>query len=132
MTLRNNIIAAFLATFGYKPTILIRAPGRVNLLGTHVDYNDGWVLSAAIDRAIWLAAAPTEGERVRIKSLDMDQSHETSISDLAQGQKQIEGQDPHSQWRMIPAGVAWALEQENYSLAGLDAVLPETFQSAPV
>jgi galactokinase len=132
MILRNNIIAAFSATYGYKPTILARAPGRVNLLGAHVDYNDGWVLPAAIDRAIWLAAAPTGGERVRIKSLDMDQSHETSISDLAQGQKQIESQDPHSQWRMIPS--AWP-GRSNKRIIRWQVSMPfspETIQSAPV
>ena len=44
-----------------KAQIIIRAPGRVNLLGEHVDYNDGCVLPAAIDRAVRLAAAPAPG-----------------------------------------------------------------------
>lgn len=122
MTIRSNAITAFSATYGRKLTILVRSPGRVNLLGAHVDYNDGWVLPAAIDRAIWLAAAPTDGERVRIKSLDMAQSYETNTFDLIQGQEQIESQGAYSQWCMIPAGVAWALDQENHSLAGLEAV----------
>ena len=48
-----HAIATFTATYGRAPDFVARAPGRVNLLGEHVDYNDGWVLPAAIDRAAY-------------------------------------------------------------------------------
>ena len=51
-------------TFGRPPALVVRAPGRVNILGEHVDYNDGLVLPAAIDRAVYIAAAPTQDELV--------------------------------------------------------------------
>ena len=54
-TLREHVTKYFQQTFGSVPEYMIRAPGRVNLLGEHVDYNEGFVLPAAIDRAVWVA-----------------------------------------------------------------------------
>ncbi|MFN0016071.1 MAG: galactokinase [Saprospiraceae bacterium] len=53
----TTIQAAFIAAFGERPEVSVRAPGRVNLIGEHTDYNGGFVLPAAIDRAIWLSAS---------------------------------------------------------------------------
>ena len=66
-----DLLAHFSSHFGNPAAIQVRAPGRVNLLGEHVDYNDGVVLPAAIDRAVHLAAAPTAGELVRLYALDL-------------------------------------------------------------
>ena len=54
-----NLRRIFRTTFGSDPTHIARAPGRVNLLGEHVDYNDGFVLPAAIDRATYVAFSPS-------------------------------------------------------------------------
>ena len=64
ITRKDEIIAAFRDRFGRSPELVVRAPGRVNLLGAHVDYNEGWVITAAIDRAVWLAAAAARETRI--------------------------------------------------------------------
>jgi galactokinase len=66
---RDALIAAFSARFGRPPTALVRAPGRVNLIGEHTDYNGLPVLPFAIDRAVCLAAAPRADREVRLASL---------------------------------------------------------------
>ena len=54
----QNLEQAFATYFNAKPSFIVRAPGRVNLIGEHTDYNDGFVLPMAIDRAVWIALAP--------------------------------------------------------------------------
>ncbi len=60
--------------------VLIKAPGRVNLIGEHTDYNDGFVLPAAIDKSIWLAISLNDTGRVRLISVDMDEEYEVELS----------------------------------------------------
>jgi galactokinase len=98
----------------------VTAPGRVNLLGEHVDYNDGWVLPAAIDRAVRLAAAPRADRKVSLRALDLDQS---VIFDL----DRLDGKvDEHGAalpaWALYPAGVAWVLQKHNLTVDGMDVV----------
>ena len=78
------------------------APGRVNLLGEHVDYNDGPVLPVAIDRAVRLTFTPRQDSQVHLKAVDL--KAEASF-DL---------------WVVYPAGVAWALQQQGLEVRGLD------------
>lgn len=115
--LRERATAAFRTTYGRKPEIVARAPGRVNLLGAHVDYNDGWVLPAAIERAAWVAAAPNGENVVRIHFLDFNEDDAFPLDDL----------NPRSpvanEMSRYPAGVAWALQEAGYQLPGIDAVL---------
>lgn len=73
MTPYQRTLDAFLDTFGYPPHILVRSPGRINLLGEHTDYNGGPVLPAAVDRAIWLAAAPRTDGQCRLWACDYDE-----------------------------------------------------------
>ena len=56
MTLQQQVTEEFERRFGEAPTLIVRAPGRVNLIGEHTDYNDGYVMPLAIDRAVWIAA----------------------------------------------------------------------------
>ena len=69
MTLDTQTSQAFQQRFGAAPTFVVRAPGRVNLIGEHTDYNDGFVMPMAIDRATWIAPAtvgepPGDGARI--------------------------------------------------------------------
>ncbi|UXH80590.1 galactokinase [Roseateles amylovorans] len=70
----ESVIRAFTARHGVAPTVLARAPGRVNLIGEHTDYNDGFVLPAAIDRDTWVAAGPRTDGLVDALALDEEQA----------------------------------------------------------
>ena len=77
MDVRARTIAAFQQQFGVEPDFVARAPGRVNLLGEHVDYNDGFVLPAAIDRATYVAFRASGNSLTSLLALDLGE--ETSF-----------------------------------------------------
>ncbi len=104
---------AFIRYFNAKPRIIVRAPGRVNLIGEHTDYNEGFVLPMAIDRAVWIALRPRADRRLRIHSLDLEADSDFELDSLEKG----EG------WAEYLKGVAWALRQEGFALCGWDAVI---------
>ena len=66
-----SIHATYKRKFGRLPEVVVRAPGRVNLVGAHVDYNEGWVLPGAIDRSVWVAAGRRSDSLLSIESLDL-------------------------------------------------------------
>ena len=107
--------AAFEGAFGSRPEWSCRAPGRVNLIGGHVDYNQGLVLPAAVDIHIELLFRPRPNRRVRIRSIDFEETAEFDIAGLEPGA--VTG------WAAYPAGVAWAMERAGLELRGLDATL---------
>jgi galactokinase len=86
----------FAQQFGHTPSLIASAPGRVNLIGEHTDYNDGFVLPCAVDRRVAVALSPGSGR------LYSDDFHEARTLD-----------DAHDDsWADYPRGVVWALEQE--------------------
>jgi galactokinase len=116
----NDIHQNFERLYHRLPAVLVRAPGRVNLLGEHVDYNDGFVLPAAIDREVRIAAAPTTDGTVCLHALDLKQSASFRLEDV---QKKIDlhGKDLPG-WARYPAGVAWSLAEAGFPVGGLQAV----------
>src|SRR5437868_5591672 len=68
--LKTTVISAFKEQFGYSPSHVSRAPGRVNIIGEHTDYNDGFVLPAAIDRAIYFAGKVRSDNQITLQSVD--------------------------------------------------------------
>jgi len=104
----------FRARFGRDAT-LYRAPGRVNLIGEHTDYNDGFVLPAAIDLATWVAAAPRDDRRVRIHAGNLDAAASFALDDP--------DPRPSRAWSDYPRGVALALERAGHRLRGADLLL---------
>jgi len=104
----------FVRHFGAKPSLIVRSPGRVNLIGEHTDYNDGFVLPLAIDRSTWLAVNPRTDNHVRLHSTDFKESAEFSLADL-------KGNQP--QWAEYAKGVAEKLLGEKHALRGFDAVI---------
>jgi galactokinase len=106
---------AFSQAFGASPQVLVRAPGRVNLIGEHTDYNEGFVLPVAIDRAIYIAARARADRRVRLVALDMGQRTEFTLDAIVR--------DETAPWSNYVRGVALFLEQAGYALRGLDGVI---------
>jgi galactokinase len=117
-TLRLTTI--FKDHFGSYPSLQVRAPGRVNLLGEHVDYNEGPVLPAAIDRAVLLAGSATNDNIVELYAPDVDEKVIFSLDTLAR--KQNLSGDPLPNWAHYPAGVAWALQQSGRQVCGIRVV----------
>lgn len=113
--------ARFRAAFHAEPALVARAPGRVNLLGEHVDYNAGWVLPAAIDRAAYVLAAPCPSPLVALQAPDLNASATFRLSEL-DDKVDAFGQ-PLPRWAHYPAGVAHALRALGLNVVGLDAVL---------
>lgn len=104
MEVEQRVIQKFQEIFGETPTFLVRAPGRVNLIGEHTDYNDGFVLPMAIDRAVWIALRPQSDRQVRIHSLDYDKMAEFSLDGLNKGKG----------WDEYIKGVANELQVANF------------------
>lgn len=100
------------------------APGRVNLLGEHVDYNGGPVLPAAIDLNARLEFDPREDRLVRINAVNMSENVVFDLDHLSD-KKNINGKDLPG-WALYPAGVAWSLLQTGMKLKGLDAKFSST------
>ena len=101
--------------------LLVTAPGRVNLLGEHVDYNDGPVLPIAINRSVKLRAAPRPGRLVRIEATGFKQSVQFDLDHLAE---KVDTQgSPLPAWALYPAGVAWALQSNELEVAGIDVLV---------
>ena len=82
MELQFSVRNAFRQTFGEDPALIVRAPGRINLIGEHTDYNEGFVLPAAIDRAIWFAVSPRTDQKLHFEALDLDETYHGSITNL--------------------------------------------------
>jgi len=112
----ENLGPLFRREFGRAeaPRIAV-APGRVNLIGEHTDYNDGWVLPMAIDRRIGVAFAPRDDRLLRVHSVTFDETRELPISDLAP--------PGGSEWFSYLVGVAWAMISSGFEVSGADLVV---------
>src|SRR5262245_31058889 len=110
--LRERVIQRFEDAFREQPKFIVRAPGRVNLLGEHVDYNDGFVLPAAIDRAVWIACAPARTPHSALVAVDLDERVSFS-SETIPAKTDPEGK-PLPNWAKYPVGCAWVLNEAGY------------------
>ncbi len=108
-----DLQVAFRTRFGRPPEGAAEAPGRVNLIGEHLDYNDGLVLPAAIDRTVLVAFAIRQDAEVRIYSLDFDQESRFRLDAPA-------GRDGQHSWSNYLRGVVQVLQEEDFSGPGLD------------
>ena len=120
MDIRQRITTVFRHHFGTEPEFFARAPGRVNLLGEHVDYNDGFVMPAAIDRDTLIAFNPSGTSQTTLHALDLAQ--ETTFDPASIACKQTSTGEMLPGWAMYPAGVQWALEAKDIEVPGMQAV----------
>jgi galactokinase len=104
----------FRARFAAPPTIY-RAPGRVNLIGEHTDYNDGFVLPVAIEFYCWVAGSPRNDRKLVLHSENYDQTVEVSLDSMSPKDK--------GRWSNYPVGVAWALEGAGNRLRGASLLI---------
>ena len=107
--MRDEAAAGFTDSFGYAPIGIWSAPGRVNLIGEHTDYNDGFVLPFAIDRRTIVALGLRDDRVLRVASDFADE--QIDIADLAP--------DALHGWSAYPLGVAWALGENGADLAAV-------------
>lgn len=114
MSLKERITAAFVNRFHEVPTYIVRAPGRVNLIGEHTDYNEGFVLPMAINRAIWIALRTRHDRQVALYSLDFDQEDSFFLDEF---------QHTGSGWVEYLKGIAWALREAGYGIQGWEGII---------
>ena len=114
---RERMARWFEERFGGEPTLWSRAPGRVDLMGSHTDYNLGFVLTLAISRDTWVAARPRDDGVVRLYSANLDalDSFDLRAIPVRDGSG--------ARWVDYPRGVAWALAAEGLPLGGFDGVI---------
>jgi galactokinase len=116
--LADRVRTAFVRRAAREPEGLWWAPGRVNLIGEHTDYNDGFVLPFAIERGTIAAAARRDDGRLRCWSLEEEEVGDVSVAHLAPGR--VEG------WTAYPQGMAWALQDAGVELGGADLLVGTT------
>jgi len=113
--LYTKVTMAFRARFLREPELVIRAPGRVNLIGEHTDYNDGFVLPVAVDRAAWLAAGVRQAPDAVVRALDM--GGDEIIFPVNRVAASAGG------WGDYPRAIVWAFLERGMQPTGLEAVL---------
>jgi galactokinase len=112
----TDLAARFTAAFGRQPDGVWQAPGRVNLIGEHTDYNEGFVLPFAIDRTARVAVGVRPDSTVRLLSTYGDQGVTTAdTASLKAGAAKG--------WTKYPLGVIWSLQQRGIDVPGLDLLL---------
>ena len=110
-SLKAKVNAAYREMYGASPEIIVAAPGRVNLIGEHTDYNEGFVLPSAIDRHVVCAVSKRRDRTMRVYALDFADQVEFSLDDRER--------QSASKWSNYQRGVAWALESEGFELPGM-------------
>ena len=116
----RDLAVEFAYRFGRMPTVS-RAPGRVNLIGEHTDYNDGFVMPAALEFATLTAAAPRPDRRLRVYSMIMDETREFDLDSPPEA--------GNADWSDYVIGVALMLEKSGRRLSGADLVI---FTDVPI
>ena len=109
-----KIRSRFEAVFGGE-AVLAQAPGRVNIIGEHTDYNNGFVLPAAIDKAVFVAVQKRADREIHLYAGDFDAHYQTTIEDMRPLQK--------STWPNYTMGVVKQLAERGYNISGFNAVI---------
>lgn len=120
---RERVIrTAFGERFDRAPTVWVRAPGRVDAMGSHTDYNEGFVLTVSIDRDTWIAAAPRDDGHIHAHSLNDPNPCELVVGDILGA--------PSEGWGRYLQAVASVLVGDSFAICGCDAVIHGTLPLA--
>ncbi len=115
--LSHRLTAVFEQTFGHTPAFVVQAPGRVNLIGEHTDYNDGFVLPCAINFHALVAVSPRSDSLVRVVSVDYEQALDTFNLD------EVILPQPDTPWANYVRGVVCMMQKEGHALRGADVAV---------
>ena len=115
---RRQIESKFVQIFDKLPRIWVQAPGRIDLMGSHTDYNQGFVLTQTIDRNTWIAAHPRQDGLVHIASLNVDGESIFDLDEIVH--------DQLNPWSNYVRGVADVLQEVGYDLSGFDGLIHST------
>ena len=118
MSFVNELKKQFYQLFGRETAVVVRAPGRISLLGAHIDYSEGFVLPAAIEQAVWLAAAPRDDQIVTIQAVNFEEQGQFRLPSL-----DVQASSVVGPWLNYPMGIAWALQESGHTLSGMDVLL---------
>jgi galactokinase len=110
-----TVAQSFSDAFGSEPSGVWSAPGRVNLMGEHTDYNDGLCLPIALPHRTYAAVRPRADRRLRLASLQSGQHYDLELDEVRAG-------NPPG-WGGYAAGVVWAFENAGYQVRGLDLMV---------
>ena len=114
----EHVKQQFRAIYGGEPSIWVQAPGRVDLMGSHTDYNLGYVLTMPINRNTWIAAAPRDDRKVAVQSLNVEGSHTFDLDAISPCED--------VPWVDYVQGVADVLQQEGNTLRGFNGLVHST------
>jgi galactokinase len=103
--------------YGVSPEFIVRAPGRVNLIGEHTDYNDGFVFPAAIDKDVMVAAGLRNDGQMRVFAVNFNQSSTFTLEGI---QPATDGRE---RWSNYLRAMAWVFHEEGYSTRGMNVAL---------
>ncbi|MBD3305899.1 galactokinase [candidate division KSB3 bacterium] len=109
----DRIARSYRQQFGHMPELIVSAPGRVNLIGEHTDYNDGFVLPMAMNKRIWIGGSRRDDDLVRLYSVNFDEVQAFSVASLVN----------QGGWADYVKGVIDELVKAGYAVHGFDAVL---------
>ena len=111
--IKKKVINAFQERYHAPPTYVVRAPGRVNLIGEHTDYNDGFVFPMTIQHALYIALRPRSDRHVSAHSLNFEKPAEFDLDNLTKS----------TGWPEYLKGLAYKLKKKDYTVGGWEGVL---------
>jgi galactokinase len=112
--LTDKVVEKYIDLYHNQPNTLVWAPGRINLIGEHTDYSDGFVLPVAINLGIAIALTPREDQLVKLYSIDLKAHIEIDLKKIQKG---------NGGWQEFIKGVAWALQENGHRLGGWQGVI---------
>ena len=114
----KNTVDFFKKTFGNEPQKIVLSPGRINIIGEHIDYNEGYVLPAAIDKIICFAFEKSNSNTSRIIAIDLEDEFEINLADPIELSDNV--------WTNYVRGVILQLQNKGFQFEGVNCVFSST------